>query len=282
MGSEEADLRHHARRWLLGAALFACAALAGCSTSGPPSTFEELGNEAVTHGFGGLYPPDSREPGEFTFGVGDTMMVDVTNSPEFTAAYTVRQDGKVYVAILGDLQAAGLTPADMKRKFENKLSIYLKPGFVVTVAVGAVVSKAFYVAAHNPLVGGYVVRKVPHPGDVTLFDVWVASGSPSTLLDDDTHVKVIRGDPRHPLVYTINVREILVAGYTGGNIQIRPDDIVYMPTTLWGQFNEFVTGLSLPFTGLLRISATVIATDRAYRVISGDDQYGIGGGFYGP
>lgn len=277
-------VRHFVRRRVLATALVVCAALAGCSTSGPPSTFNELGSDAVTDGFGDLYPPDNREPGEFTFGVGDSVIVDVSNSPEFSqpGGYTIRQDGKIYVNILGDMHAAGLTPADIRRKFENKLSIYLKPGFVVTVAVGAVVSKSFYVAAHNPLVGGYLVRKVPHTGDVHLFDVWVGMGSPSTLLDDDTHVKVIRGHPRHPLVRTINVREMLVSGYTGANIQIKPNDIVYVPTTLWGSINEAVTGLSLPFTGLLRISSTIIATDRAIRVISGDSAFGIGGGYYGP
>ena len=41
-------------------------ALTGCSYSGPTSTFEELGSEANTKDFGDLYPPDNREPGEFT------------------------------------------------------------------------------------------------------------------------------------------------------------------------------------------------------------------------
>lgn len=261
-------------------ALLALAA-GGCSYSGPTSTFEELGTEANTKGFGDLYPPDNREPGEFTFGVGDQVLVDVPGNDEFKGPYTIRQDGKIYVNYVGDMQAAGLSASELRRKFENKLSVYLKPGFIVTVGVGNVVSKNYYVAAPNPALGGYVVRKVPHTGDVFLFDVWVQMGSPSTLLDDDTHVKVIRGDPRRPVVHTINVREILVSGHTAGNIQIKPNDIVYVPTTVWGKFNEIAQGLSLPFTGLLRITSSVLSVDRTVRVLSGDNTGGFGG-YYGP
>jgi hypothetical protein len=280
-GNEEATVSINVRAGLLCVVAAFAVAAGGCSYSGPNSTFEELGSEANTKGFGDLYPPDNREPGEFTFGVGDQVVVSVSTVPDYDGPYTVRLDGKIFVNDIGDMQAAGLTPRDLQRKLENRLAAYLRPPFSVTAAVGNVVSKNYYVAAHNPGVGGYTVRRVPHTGDVTLFDVWVNMGSPSTLLDDDTHVKVVRGDPRRPVVHTINVREILVAGNTAGNIQIKPNDIVYVPTTVWGKFNEVMQGLSLPFTGLLRISSTVVSVDRSVRILSGDSTFGVGG-YYGP
>jgi polysaccharide export outer membrane protein len=278
---QEALVRGIAGWKLYVLAIAAAFAAGGCSYSGPTSTFEELGTEANTKGFGDLYPPDNRETGEFTFGIGDQILVSVPGSPEFDGPYVVRQDGKIFVQIVGDMEAAGLTTAEIKRKFENKLSVYLKPGFAVTVGVGNVISKVYYVAAHNPTVGGYLVRKLQHPGNLTLFDVWVNMGTPSTLLDDDTHVKVIRGDPRRPEVRTINVREILVAGRTAGNIQVKPNDIVYVPTTVFGKFNEVMQGIALPFSGLFRISSSIVQVDRSVRVIQGDSNASFGG-YYGP
>lgn len=277
----EALVRGIARSSFMVLATALAVAAGGCSYSGPTSTFEELGSEANTKGFGDLYPPDNRETGEFTFGIGDQIVVDVPGSPEFAGPYVVRQDGKIFLQIIGDMQAAGLSTSELKRKLENKLSVYLKPGFVVTVGVGAVTSKVYYVAAHNPTVGGFLVRKLQHPGDLTLFDVWVNMGTPSTLLDDDTHLKVIRGDPRRPVVHTINVREILVAGHTAGNLQIKPNDIVYVPTTVFGKFNEIMQGIALPFSGLFRISSTIVQVDRSVRVLSGDNTASFGG-YVGP
>jgi len=272
----------HAVRRRLGFALLPALLLAGgCSMHGPTSTFEELGDDANTKGFGSLYPPDNREPGEFTFGVGDEVLVDVSNAPEFKGPYVIRPDGKIFVHILGDIDAAGLTASQIRQKFENKLSVFLRPGFSVSVGEGQIVSRSYYVFAHNPSVGGLLGRKVPHTGDLTVFEVWVNMGAPSTLLDDEHHIKVITPDPRNPIVRVVNVKEMAVTGRTGANVQVKPNDIVYVPTTFWGRLNELAQGVSLPFTGLLRISNTIVSADRAVRVISGDD---VGGayGYYGP
>jgi hypothetical protein len=98
-------------------------------------------------------------------------------------------------------------------------------------------------------------------------------GSPSTILDDDEHIKVIQPDPRHPTVYTINVREIFLEGKSGGNVQIRPDTIVYVPPTFWGHVNRYMAGISVPIESVFRISRSVTELDSSIRVIQGEDIY---------
>jgi polysaccharide export outer membrane protein len=260
--------------------------LPACATP-RTSTFAELGSEANTKGFGDLYPPDETD-GSFTFGVGDTVGILVENNPTLSGPFVIRIDGKITLQVVGDVQVAGLTPEQVKHKLESKIALYMKE-VSLTVSAVSIVSKRFYVAALNPITGGYIVRAMPYKGDTTLFEVWAAIGSPSTSIDDDCHIKVIRPDPRHPDVKVINIREMLTCGYSGANIQIRPNDIIYVPPTIWGRVTQFTAALAMPFQGLFTLGAAYGQVDYMYRIVTGDANryggaylYGGGGGLHGP
>jgi polysaccharide export outer membrane protein len=263
-------------RFLAGAIVLS---LAGCADR--PSTFAELGPEANTKGFGDLYPPATAE-GEFTFGVGDSVGIMVQNNPDLTGTFTVRMDGRITLNVIGEVVVAGLTPDQVRRKLESKIAVYMKD-VAVTVSPMAIVSKKFYVAARSPLTGGFIVRQVPYRGDTTLFEVWAAMGSPSTSTDDDAHVKVIRPDPRHPVIKVVNIREMRLCGYSGGNIQIKPNDIVYVPPTIWGRVSAATAAIAAPFQGLFYLMSTWANLNYFADVITGDDNLRFGGGygFYG-
>jgi polysaccharide export outer membrane protein len=262
--------------------------LAGCA-SDRPSTFAELGPEANTKGFGEQYPPGDDAEGDFVFGVGDTVGILVQNNPDLSGPFVIRIDGKITMNVLGDIQIAGLTTDQVRRKLESMVGVYMKGEVQITVSAMQIVSKRFYVAALNPLTGGYIVRAVPFKGDTTLFEVWAGIGSPSTSLDDDTAIKVIRPDPRHPVVKVVNIREMLFCGYSGGNIRIKPNDIVFVPPTIWGRFNQFTTAIAAPFTGFFNILGTYGRVNYLSTVVTGGSSsryggsylFGGGGGLYG-
>lgn len=269
------------RVWSASWVAAGCILFSGCASNGPTSTFEELGQEGNTRGFGRLYPQDPNE-NALTLGVGDTVAVAVADTPELSGTHIIRLDGMITLPLLNEIEAAGLTAEQLRKKIELRLSGFMREP-AVTVSIGQVQSKAFFIAANNPLTGGAILRKVPYRGDTVLLDVYAQMGSPSSSLDDDCHMKVIRGDPRNPKVYTVNVREIWELGYTGANIRIRPDDIIYVPPTWLGRLNSAIAGISAPFQSLFSITRSVLAVDQTVRIISGDsDVNGLGfGGFYG-
>jgi polysaccharide biosynthesis/export protein len=251
----------------------------GCASE-RTSTYAELGQEANTKGFGQMYPPDTAE-GEFTFGVGDSVAILVQNNTDLSGTFVIRMDGKVTLNVVGDMLVAGLTAEQVKRKLEAKVAVYMKDP-AITVAPVAIVSKKYYIAASNPLTGGYIVRAVPYRGDTTLFEVWALMGSPSSSLDNDTAIKVIRPDPRHPQVKVVNIREMLVCGYSGGNVQIKPNDIVLVPPTVWGMVAQVTAAIAAPFQGLFYVTGVYYQLDSFARVITGDDSGRFGGySYYG-
>ena len=188
--------------------------LAGCAVNREPSTFEELGQDANTLGFGRLYPQDPNET-DLQLGVGDTLLVTVEDAENLTGPRVIRQDGKITLPVIGDVMAAGLTSTEIQKKVETLLAVYLHEP-KVTVAVETVVSKRYFVGALNPATGGATFLAVPYQGDTTLFDAWVGMGSPATPLDDDCHVKVIRGGVRDPRVLVVNIREMYTLGLHRG------------------------------------------------------------------
>jgi polysaccharide export outer membrane protein len=260
-------------RKLRAISVLALCAFAACS-NGPVSTFEELGADGNTKGFGRRFSQDPEE-NEFVFGVGDEVLLEVLGEDRLTGRFAIRNDGIVSLGWVGEVTAAGLTPVQLRRKLEGRLALYLKDP-TVTVGVGQVKSKQFYVAANDVRFGGVVLKALPYDGDVVLLDVYVKMGAPSSLLDDETHLKIIRGDPRKPQVFTVNVKDIYSKGLTGGNIQIRPDDIVYVPPTWMGQVNNVIAGVSAPFQSLFNISRTVMSVDYTVRILSGDNAYNRG------
>lgn len=252
-------------------ALGLLAALAACSLNGPTSTFPELGPDANTQGFGRRFPVDSSNE-EFQFGVGDEVALKVENGAEYDGSYRVRQDGRVSIPIIGEVLIGGLSTSQVERKLIRLLAVY-ETDPVVTVGVGEVRSKKIFVTTLNPSNGGLDFRSVPYPGDMTMADLWAQIGSPSTVLDDDCHVFLIRADPRFPRKYVINMREVITGGYTGANFQLRPDDIVYVPPTFLGHLNRAISAVTLPMQSVVRALGSAANVRGQVRIIEGEGRF---------
>jgi polysaccharide biosynthesis/export protein len=86
-----------------------------------------------------LARPDSRiEPSadaHYRIGADDVLTVNVWHEPEVSRNVPVRPDGKISLPLVGDVQAAGLTPTDLKIELEGRFAKFLtNPDVSVIVA----------------------------------------------------------------------------------------------------------------------------------------------------
>jgi polysaccharide biosynthesis/export protein len=79
-------------------------------------------------------PGDGNVAGDYRIVAGDLLAVQVYREEGLSARERVRQDGKVSVPLLGDVQAAGLSPSDLAQEIQSRLKAYINVP-VVTVAV---------------------------------------------------------------------------------------------------------------------------------------------------
>lgn len=78
--------------------------------------------------------PAPAGPKEYTIRAGDRLNIAVWNQPKLSSPVTVGSDGKVVLPLLGELQAAGLTPLQLKDVVTKALAEYLvQPEVMVSV-----------------------------------------------------------------------------------------------------------------------------------------------------
>lgn len=85
------------------------------------------------------------DPKTYVIGAEDVLAVRVWKDADASGMVTVRPDGKITLALGGDIQASGLTPEQLSKRITEALSSYInRPQ--VTVMVQGVYSKKYYIS----------------------------------------------------------------------------------------------------------------------------------------
>ncbi|HEX4121130.1 MAG TPA: polysaccharide biosynthesis/export family protein [Verrucomicrobiae bacterium] len=192
-----------------GLALAAAVFLAGCATHPRISHFDQA-----------TYARD--KAASLVLHYGDTIRIDFPGSPRFSTTQTIRRDGKITMASLGEIQASGLTPHQLETELLKDYDTQL---IEKQVSV-AVVSSAFMI---------YMTGAVGHTGRLT-------SDRPLTPLEalleagvdvqnaNLKNVTIIRiTDSGDTLRFKLNVSKILKKGERADPFTLKPLDIIYVP-----------------------------------------------------
>ena len=93
----------------------------------------------------------------YIIGPADVLSIRVWHEPDLSAqSLPVRPDGKISLALLNDIQAAGLTPMELGQKITANLKKYVSDP-QVTVVVDAINSKRIYVVGQVERPGAYAL-----------------------------------------------------------------------------------------------------------------------------
>lgn len=94
------------------------------------------------------------DPRSYLVGPEDILMIRVWREPELSSAVQVRPDGKITLALVGEIQAAGNTPEQLKDAIVEKLTEYInKPE--VMVSVQSVQSRRYYITGEVNRAGAF-------------------------------------------------------------------------------------------------------------------------------
>ena len=121
------------------------------------------------------YPPsaDDDTGGEYRIAPGDLLAIQVYREDGLSVRERVRQDGKVSVPLVHDVQAAGLSPSTLAEQIQTRLKEYLNVPRV-TVAVEEmrplsvpVVGEVAHAGQYNLDKGGGVIEALAAAGGLT-------------------------------------------------------------------------------------------------------------------
>jgi len=242
-------------------------ALGGC-VSNDDGRVQQLLNQ---RGFGARHEGDSNE--QYYVGIGDVLTLTDPLNIEFNASLKVRTDGVIDPEVIDEVYVAGLTLPDLEqmltqryREFNTTAQIY--------VTLSQSTSKWYYIDG-EVAAGG---RK-PFEGDTTLFRA-VNDAAP-TLLSDDDQILLIRSDPYHPLVVAFDYDDMLEGGWSQANVEIRENDIIYVPPNIFGYLTIFTQQLFAPLTVLVQSVYDVNRLFYSFDTFGDTGRYGYGRGRQG-
>jgi polysaccharide biosynthesis/export protein len=93
---------------------------------------------------------------EYKVGPGDKLRIEVYKDQQLSQSVQVRPDGKITLPLIGDMDATGRTPIELRDTIATSLKDYLNNPTVTVIVVEAVASQV------------YVMGEVTHPGTMQL------------------------------------------------------------------------------------------------------------------
>jgi len=167
--------------------------------------------------------PSENKPGDDSFVIGndDVLAINVWKEPDFSRSIQVRSDGKISLPLLGEVQAAGLTPLELQHDLATKLRDYItKPE--VTVMVEQINSKKFNILGQVTKPGSYSIALAP-----TIVDAIAIAGGPRDFAKEKS-IYVLRQNPGGSQTrIAFNYKDFL-KGKTQ-NVKLEPHDTVVVP-----------------------------------------------------
>lgn len=165
--------------------------------------------------------PPRPDPG-YRIGPEDVLQVSVWNSEAMSRIAPVRPDGKISLPLLNDVQAAGLTPMELREQLVQRLTDYM-PHPEVSVIVTDV--RSFKVT---------VIGQVPKPdrfefkSAATVMDVLAMAGG-FTEFASRSRIVVIRANGGKTERIPFDYDKVRAGDPSQANFYLRPGDIVLVP-----------------------------------------------------
>jgi polysaccharide biosynthesis/export protein len=194
--------------------LLAVAVAAGQQTEPPASTQPPASQDASSGAPSIAEPVD---PKSYVIGSEDVLFIRVWRENDLSTLVSVRPDGRITLALVGDIEAAGLTPQQLTERVTQAYGKLLnKPE--VMVEVRQVRSKRYYIS-------GNALRTGPQPLITPTTVLQALSSAGFRDWAKTNKIVIMRGAQR----LKFNYKDILKGKKLEQNIYLENGDHIYVP-----------------------------------------------------
>ncbi len=201
---------------LVTALLFVLTAAAlggGVGAQEARATGPSSGNEAVAR-------PAVEPPAGFVIGPEDVLSIVFWRDKDMTTQVTVRPDGKISLPLLDEVQAAGLTPADLRAHLIHESKRFFgNPN--LTVVVNEIHSRKVFITGQVAKPGPYVIA-----APTTVLQLIAMAGGLKDFADSK-NIMIVRHESGQTSSHPFNYKQI--GRNLRQNIELKPGDTVVVP-----------------------------------------------------
>jgi polysaccharide export outer membrane protein len=198
------------------ATLLFCALFAGSLISG------SLWGQTAAAGHDADASSGKPHDDSFVIGNDDVLAINVWKEPDISRSIPVRSDGKISLPLVGEVQAAGLTPLKLEKDIASRLKNFISEP-EVTVMVQQVNSQKFNILGQVVKPGSYVIANSP-----TVLDAIALAGGFRDFAKKKS-IYVLRqgssGESRIPF----NYKDVSEGKNMSQNIKLQPGDTIIVP-----------------------------------------------------
>lgn len=159
----------------------------------------------------------------YLIGDGDMLGINVWKEQELSVTIPVRSDGKISLPLIGEVQASGRTPAQLKNDIAAKLRAYLAAPDV-TVSVLQMNSRKFNILGRVTKPGSYSLSAT-----TTVLDAIASAGGFQDFAKQKS-IYILRKTPEGGVTrIAFNYKDVIRGSHPEQNIQLKPDDTIVVP-----------------------------------------------------
>jgi len=159
----------------------------------------------------------------YKIGSGDILEIVTWKEPDFSREEVlVRIDGKITFPLLGDIQASGRTPFQVKKEIEKGMKDFVNNP-IVTVTVRSPGSQKFYILGEVVNTGEYDLIK-----DLTVLQAFGLAGG-FTEWASKKEIILLRNENGKEKIIRVNYKNIIQGKDFSQNIHIKANDTIIVP-----------------------------------------------------
>ena len=167
-------------------------------------------------------PATDQSHDAYIIGPGDVIAVDVWKEKELSRRVSVRLDGKISLPLVNDIDAAGLTSAELREQLTQKYKDFVDvPEVSVTVLESR--SKRIYLLGKINRPGEYPLQK-----NMTIVHAISLAGGLAEWADA-SDIKLIRKIKGTEKTFRVDYDAIVSGEDLAQNVQLQPDDTIFVP-----------------------------------------------------
>jgi polysaccharide biosynthesis/export protein len=200
----------------LGRAATALLVLLTCTPSGEAQTASATTAAAASAAVPA--PP----PGDYTIGPDDILTIVFWKEKDMSSDVAVRPDGRISLPLLNDVDAAGLTPEQLRVKLAAAADKFLEEP-TVTVVVKQINSRKVFITGQVPKPGPY-----PLTGPTNVVQLIAMAGGVLEYADSE-NIVIMRTVNGKPMSYEFNYKDVAKRKNLGQNIELKPGDTIIVP-----------------------------------------------------
>jgi polysaccharide export outer membrane protein len=166
-------------------------------------------------------PDTATTPEAYRVGPGDKLRIAVYKDPaDSLESVQVRPDGKITMPLIGDVEASGRTPSELRDAVTGALKTYMNNPSVTVIVLEATASTAFVVGEVNK------PGTVPILGNMTVLQALAVAGGLKDFADAK-NIRILRKGVTGTQTIRFNYKDAIKGA--GSNPYLKAGDTVVVP-----------------------------------------------------